>query len=258
MTDRLSRYEARTTSVLLALALAFIVVYGVPVIRPDLPEALRTAFAVANWAIWAAFALDLIIRTSLSDNRLLYLAQHPVDVLVVLVPALRMLRVLRAFTAAQVLITRSGQLSLLRTTQAIALATSLLVFIGALALLDAERGAPGSTVENLGDALWWSLVTVTTVGYGDVVPVTGMGRVVAAGLMLVGISLLGVVTAMVASWFLGHNRSALEEQGSAQRESSAQLEEKVADLEQRLEDIHGLLVQQRTGTAPPSQVDKST
>ncbi|MDS1272164.1 ion channel [Lipingzhangella sp. LS1_29] len=237
VSERLARYEARSSPYLLALALAFIVVYGVPVVWPGLPDGLRLAFDIANWAIWGAFAVDLVVRTALAEQRLRFLATHPFDVLVVLVPALRMLRVLRAFTAAQVLVTRSGRLSLLHTTQAIVLATSLLVLIGALALLDAERGAEGATVENFGDALWWSLVTVTTVGYGDVVPATGIGRMVAGGLMLVGISLLGVVTATVASWFLGQTQSALDEQASSHQEYASGVEERLTALEERIENL---------------------
>ncbi|WP_317496417.1 ion channel [Haloechinothrix sp. LS1_15] len=252
MTDRLSRYEARTTGFMLALALLFIVVYGAPVVWSDMPPALRGSFEAVNWAIWAIFALDLIIRTGLSEQKLRYLAKHPIDVLVVLVPALRMLRVLRAFTAAQVLVTRSGQLSLLKSTQAIALATGLLILIGALAILDAERSVAGSTIETFGDALWWSLVTTTTVGYGDMVPESGVGRFVAAGLMLVGISLLGVVTATVASWFLGKARSAMEEDSEAEQRSTDRLAEKVAELEQRLAEIHTLLVSERDSASESS------
>lgn len=67
-------------------------------------------------------------------------------------------------------------------------------------LLGLEKGAPGSNIQAADDALWWSLVTITTVGYGDFVPVTDEGRIVAAGLMLVGLGLTGTLTGVVASW----------------------------------------------------------
>ena len=79
-------------------------------------------------------------------------------------------------------------------------AVCLLVYVAALAVLDAERGAPDATITSFPDALWWGFVTVTTVGYGDEFPVTATGQITAVFLMLVGIGLLGSVTATVASW----------------------------------------------------------
>ena len=78
------------------------------------------------------------------------------------------------------------------------------VGLGALSALDAERDAPGATITSFGDAVWWAWATVTTVGYGDRFPVTLEGRLIAFALMLVGISLVGVVTASVAAWLIAN------------------------------------------------------
>ncbi|OIQ88769.1 pH-gated potassium channel KcsA [mine drainage metagenome] len=198
--DRFERYEARTSGPLTVLALAFLVVFGAPIVWPDLPTFLVRVCDGANVAIWALFAADLVARVALAERRWSYLARHPVDVLVVVVPMLRPLRVLRVFAAGQALLTRSR--GLVQTGQAIVLAASVLIVIGALAILDAERSSPGANIASFPDALWWAITTVTTVGYGDRYPVTGLGRLVAAALMLVGISLLGLVTATVAAWFM--------------------------------------------------------
>jgi voltage-gated potassium channel len=80
--------------------------------------------------------------------------------------------------------------------------TLLLVLVGALAVTDAERGAPGANIAGFGDGLWWAVTTMTTVGYGDRFPVTTTGRFVAVALMVGGIALLGVVTATLASWLV--------------------------------------------------------
>jgi len=81
-------------------------------------------------------------------------------------------------------------------------ATALAVGLGALAVLDAEQDAAGANITTYGDAVWWACTTVTTVGYGDHFPISGEGRLVAVALMLVGIGLVGTVTASVAAWML--------------------------------------------------------
>ncbi|MFI7613302.1 potassium channel family protein [Nonomuraea terrae] len=98
--------------------------------------------------------------------------------------------------------------------------------VGSVAVLDVERGAPDANIETIGDALWWSLVTMTTVGYGDRFPVTGEGRLVAAGLMIAGIALLGVVTAAIASWFVER----FERTAAADRRTEAELAQVTAEL----------------------------
>lgn len=186
------------------LALVFLAVYATSVVWEDRPAAASVALETASAAIWAVFAVDLVVRVALADRRLRYLLTHPVDVLSVLLPMLRPLRVLRVFTAGQVLFRHSAGLA--RSGQAVVLAAALLVLIGGLAALDAERGAPDASITSLGDALWWAVTTVTTVGYGDLYPVTPLGRVVAVSLMVVGVSLVGLVTTTIAAWFLAQGQ----------------------------------------------------
>jgi voltage-gated potassium channel len=95
----------------------------------------------------------------------------------------------------------------------------LLVF-GALAVLEVERGKQGASIQTLGDAVWWAFTTMTTVGYGDMAPTTGLGRLLAVGLMLSGIALLGVVTANIAAWFI----SRFEMDDAEERRQTAAIE----------------------------------
>ncbi|HWC21496.1 MAG TPA: potassium channel family protein [Flexivirga sp.] len=113
---------------------------------------------------------------------------------------------------------------------------TLLLFVGALAVLDAERTAPGSSIQSFGEALWWSLVTVSTVGYGDFYPVTTTGRLVGAGLMVAGIALLGVVTASVATWFIDKVREIDTDADAATRRD-------IAELNAKIDALHALLNQ---------------
>jgi len=81
-----------------------------------------------------------------------------------------------------------------------------LVSLGALTVWRLEYQAPDATITTIGRSFWWAMVTTTTVGYGDEFPVTPAGRVVAVGVMLVGIGLIGTVSATVASWFVARKR----------------------------------------------------
>jgi voltage-gated potassium channel len=103
--------------------------------------------------------------------------------------------------------------------------SGFVVLTGGSALWLLEGGQPGSTLHSWGDALWWSLSTLTTVGYGDHVPVTTAGRWIAAGVMVVGVAVIGVVAAIVA--LAVARRVALEEEQA--------FEEEAGTLEQRLE-----------------------
>lgn len=171
----------------------------------------------------------------MADRRWRYLATHPLDIAAVVLPALRPLRVLMVFTAGQVLISRAGRYSFLRVTQAISMTAALLVFIAALAVLDAERAAgENANIVDFPDALWWAATTVTTVGYGDRFPVTGTGRVVAGALLLLGVALVGAITAAVAGWFV------TQTQGAVVAEERA-IEDRLRHLEQRLDEIHAAL-----------------
>lgn len=78
-------------------------------------------------------------------------------------------------------------------------ASAILVYISALAVLEAERNAAGATIKTFRDAIWWACVTVSTTGYGDYTPVTSAGRLTATALMFGGMALIGVTTATLAS-----------------------------------------------------------
>jgi voltage-gated potassium channel len=89
----------------------------------------------------------------------------------------------------------------LRVVVAVTVVTSVILLLSSLAIWLVERDRPGSRISSYGDAVWWAMETVTTVGYGDLHPTTVLGRFIAGGLMMIGIALLSVITATVVTWF---------------------------------------------------------
>jgi voltage-gated potassium channel len=113
----------------------------------------------------------------------------------------------------------------LRLALLITSVAAMVVVVSGSALWFLERERPDSTLESWGDGLWWSLTTMTTVGYGDHVPVTLAGRLIATAVMVVGVALIGAVAAVVA--LAVARRVALEEERSFEAEAGT--------LEHRLE-----------------------
>ena len=200
--SRVKVWERRTEVPLLCLALAFLVAYAWPILDPQMTPSIEASLSVLSWCVWVAFALDLLARLYLAEDKLRYAARHWYDVALVALPMLRPLRLLRILMFARLFgRTAAGNVPG-RVTVYVVGAALASVGLGALAVLDAERGAPDANIVSIGDALWWATTTVTTVGYGDRFPVTTAGRLIAVCLMIVGIALVGSVTAAVAAWFV--------------------------------------------------------
>ena len=84
----------------------------------------------------------------------------------------------------------------------IVLLSVITVTAGAFTMYVVEHNAPASKITNLGDAVWWAVVTVTTVGYGDVYPVTFEGRIIATVVMIIGIAILGILISTLGAQFI--------------------------------------------------------
>jgi voltage-gated potassium channel len=206
------RYEELSQWPLVALAVLFVAAYAWGVLRPDLPHPLLTVLRVVTVVAWPVFLGDYLLRLCLAERRWRFVRQNWVDGLAVLLPLLRPLRVVSLVRVARVLDRRLTSTLHGRVAAYVTLTASLVVFMASLAVYDAERGVPGASITDYGDAVWWAVTTITTVGYGDEYPVSGEGRLVAVLLMVGGIALLGVVTAAVASWFVGRVTEAAQAQ----------------------------------------------
>lgn len=249
--QRLNSYEGKTALAMVILALGYLVVYSFYVLDPNLTTSDRSALNTVMNVIWGIFIVDLTTRTILAPRHIAYLVHHPIDVLAVAVPAFRVLRVLRVLTAGQWLISRGSRLRIGRTATAVVIAVVFITYLAALAVLNAERGAKGATIETFGDALWWALVTMSTVGYGDYTPVTDNGRIIAVGIMIVGVGLLGVVGASVASAVVSR-LSGKQQQGQDEvRSEIKQLLSEVAALRQEL--AEAVVIKPRTPASKPTR-----
>jgi voltage-gated potassium channel len=231
---RRERWDAKVEWPLTIAAVLFLAAYAWPVLDPGLGTTTATVCAALTWGTWLLFAVDYLTRLVLSVDRGQFVRRNLLDLAVVVLPILRPLRVLRLVTAITVLNRRAGHSLRGRVAVYVAASTSLVIFVAALAALDAERSSPDANITSFGDALWWAMTTVTTVGYGDRFPVTTAGRFVAAGLMLAGIALLGIVTASLASWLIDRIRQVEEESEAATRRDVAALAAQITALREEV------------------------
>jgi voltage-gated potassium channel len=198
---KLQRWERHAEWPLAVAAVLFLVLFSRQVlVQPQGREA-HIVWAV-DWAIWGLFVVDYVVRLCLADNRWHWFLRHLLDFAIVTLPLLRPLRLLRLLVLIEMLQKAIGDAFRGRIVVYTVSGVVLLIYTSSLAVFDKERYLHGATINSFGKALWWSITTVTTVGYGDVYPVTNTGRVIAVLLMIGGISLVGVVTAALASWII--------------------------------------------------------
>ncbi|MGH3423047.1 MAG: potassium channel family protein, partial [Streptosporangiaceae bacterium] len=201
----------------------------------NLPVSVVRTFDLIDLVIWLLYGAEYLVRLYLSPSRTRFVTHHLVDLAVVVLPVLRplrALRLLRLFNLSRVAVvlvnalTRVRGILTHRGLHFVLMGVTGIVVVGSGVELVFEQHAHGANIHNFGESLWWAIVTVTTVGYGGNYPVTTGGRCVAVVLMLVGIGLIGSLSATVASYFV-------EEKA----------DEEKADLSRRLDRIEHMLAQ---------------
>jgi len=193
----LHRIERLTELPLLVLAFVMIPLLVGPLLWKLSPSEEAT-FLTLDWFIWAIFAIDLAVKLVVAPHRLAYLKRHWLEVLVVVVPFFRPLRIARVFifgSRAWV-----GARRLVNVDFLLVYGVGL-VMIAATVVTSVE-GGEGASIRSFPDALWWSMATITTVGYGDMVPISTVGRAMGYILMLGGIAFFSGITANLASFLV--------------------------------------------------------
>ena len=193
----LHRIERLTELPLLILAFIMIPLLVGPLLW-ELSPSEESVFLTLDWFIWAIFAVDLAIKLVVTPHRLAYLKKHWLEVLVVAIPFLRPLRLLRIFifgSRAWV-----GMRRLVNIDFIFVYGIGLVII--AATVVASVEGGENASIQSFPDALWWAVVTITTVGYGDMVPVTTVGRAFGFILMLGGIAFFSGITANLASYLV--------------------------------------------------------
>jgi voltage-gated potassium channel len=198
-----------------------------------------------NWLIWLTFLAEVLVMLAVVPSRKAWLRKHPLELAIVILtpPALltavqpiRLLRLLRVFR----LLRLAPLFRLLLSEQG-------LQYAAALAMLTAiAGGAAFSAVEkhvSVGNGIYWALVTMTTVGYGDITPHTTEAKVVAVFVMMVGIGTATLVIGAVAQRFV---RATVEDAiEAAEHDADQDVLLMVRDISERLAKLEGALQRQR-------------
>lgn len=233
---RLQRWESGAEWPLVVVGLIFLAAYSVDVLaRPHgmAHSVLSTVQAVA----WALFAVDYLARLVLAGDHRRWFVRHLFDLAIVALPLLRPLQLLRLAVLIRALRGAVGSAVRGRVAVYTVSAAVLLGYVASLAVLDAERDH-NPQFKTFFDALWWSVSTLSTIGYGDKVPITATGRCIAFVVMLGALGFAGSITATLASWIVervGERETAHEAVNEAA--TAAHIDELRAEIRQLAEEL---------------------
>lgn len=178
----------------------------------DLPPEVHKLIVYTDYIACSVFFLDFLIRFFRAESKLAYMKWGWIDLLAS-IPAngvfrlgriarvVQIIRIIKAYRSISHIIENIFKNHMKGTFSFAVIIAFMLILFSSVLILEVET-APNSNIKTAEDALWWAYVTITTVGYGDLYPVTTQGRIVALVLMTAGVGLFGVFTGYLASWFV--------------------------------------------------------
>ena len=221
ISSRLATWRRWTDIPLLLLAVGSLPLLLLEVVSDRLTKTDQNFITAVNVLVFIAFAIDYTVELIVTRKRLTYVRTQWASLLIVisqflaLLPALGFLGVLRGARALRIVGTISRVIGIGAASKeqgrkffkekAASVAFGLAGFTlitSAVAFTIAEDVGDGRRINSFFDALWWSAATITTVGYGDIYPITAVGRIIAVFTMVIGVSTLAVVTARIAQFLL--------------------------------------------------------
>jgi voltage-gated potassium channel len=194
-------WEKYTTLPFIFLSFIFLLGYSVLILDDEVfTRGLDKYILVTLGLIWLTFIVDYFVRLTLSTNKRVYFKRNVIDLISMAIPFTRPFLLLMYLSRLRWFRGRGGSSVRARLIAYASSFALMYIYVLSLAVYAAERNASGATITNYGDSVWWAIETITTVGYGDMIPVTIMGRIYASLLMLGGVVIVGATTATVISY----------------------------------------------------------
>ncbi|WP_311449307.1 potassium channel family protein [uncultured Rothia sp.] len=229
----LAAWEDRTSTPMFVASVLYLLAFAAPIMSTRIQEPYDAYLNIIQMILWGLFAADYCVRLYLAPRRLYFITHNLMNLAIVLLPAWRIVSFL-----AMIHLTANRQYKRLsELAMKLFGYTAIFIIMFALAIYSVESSEPGSMIRDLPTAYWWTFTTLATVGYGDVYPITGIGRVIAVVVMLYGVGLVAVATGALASWII-------EKIGGVEEQEHPATKADVDDLRQEISELRALLARE--------------
>nr|WP_314660430.1 potassium channel family protein [uncultured Rothia sp.] len=229
----LAAWEERTSKPMFVASVLYLLAFAAPIMSTRIQEPYDAYLNIIQMILWGLFAADYCIRLYLAPRRLYFITHNLMNLAIVLLPAWRIV----SFLAMIHLTTNRQYKRLSELAVKLFGYTAIFIIMFALAIYSVESSEPGAMIRDLPTAYWWTFTTLATVGYGDVYPVTGIGRVIAVVVMLYGVGMVAVATGALASWII-------EKIGGREEQEHPATKADVDDLRQEISELRALLARE--------------